>query len=226
MGIFPVHVVGMKACCQGIFAVIGKAQQGRKRHTAHAAHKGALLCVETVGPDTLVAKQVEGLVLVGVVGLLEDRDIVDAALMQISVLVNIDRIDLDTDIAKIFARDFDGFSDVLYVGILAALAGEDEDLLHAGLRDHLHFVLDLFKGELFAADLVVAVESAVDAVVLTVVCNINGCKNIHRIAEVVPGLDLCLACHLLQIRSGSGREQGLEILYGTVVFAQGPQNIL
>lgn len=46
------------------------------------------------------------------------------------------------DIPEIFPGDLYGFSDVFYIRIRAALAGQNQDFLHTGLRDDLHLVLD------------------------------------------------------------------------------------
>ena len=57
---------------------------------------------------------------------------------------------------------FHRLADVFHIGISTALAGQDQDLLHSGFCDHLHFMLHLFHGgELLAADLIIAVEAAV-----------------------------------------------------------------
>ena len=173
-----------------------------------------------------MAHKVQGFIFVRVVGLLEDRHVVDAALVQIPVFVHIDRVDFDPDVAKIPAGDFDSFADVADIGVFAALAGQQEDLLHAGLRDDLHFVLDLLEGELFAADVVVTVETAVNTVVLAVIGNVDGGKNIDRVSKVIPGQDLCLARHLLEKWSGGRGEQCLEILNGAALITERPHHVL
>ena len=201
MRIIAVYIIGMEGCRQGILPVIGQTQQCGEGYSPHAAQQSALLGVETIGPYAFVPQQMKRLVLVCVVSFLKNGHIIDAAFMQITVLIDIDRIDFYADIAEIFLRDFHRLTDVLNIGVLAALTGQHQDLLHAGICDDFHLVLDFFERELFAADLVVAVETAVDAIVLAIVGDIDRCKNIYSITEMVLGLNLCPAGHLLQKRS-------------------------
>ena len=76
VGIFALEIVEVQGAGQGVLPEVGQPQQGRKGHPAHPAPKGALLGVEAVGPHPFMAHQVQGLVLVGIVCLLENGDIV------------------------------------------------------------------------------------------------------------------------------------------------------
>ena len=96
--------------------------------------EGALLGVEAIGPHPLVAHEMEGLVLVRVVGLLKHGDIVRAALVEVTVLIGVDRVDLQPHHAEVLPGQLAGLADVLHAALDAALAGEDQDLLHAGCR--------------------------------------------------------------------------------------------
>ena len=71
------------------------------------------------------------LVFVRVVGLLEHRHIVGAALVKIAVLIGIDRIDLQPHIPEIFPRQLTGLADILHIALGPALPGQNQDLLHA-----------------------------------------------------------------------------------------------
>ena len=98
MRIIAVYIIGMEGCRQGILPVIGQTQQCGEGYSPHAAQQSALLGVETIGPYAFVPQQMKRLVLVCVVSFLKNGHIIDAAFMQITVLIDIDRIDFYADI--------------------------------------------------------------------------------------------------------------------------------
>ena len=110
--ILALEQIGVHAGREGILAEVGQTEQRRKADAAHAAHDGALLRVQTVRENALVAAEMQGFVLLVVIGLLEYSDVVHAAFMQISVLVHVQRVDLDADDAEILARQLDRLADV------------------------------------------------------------------------------------------------------------------
>ena len=114
-------------------------------------------------------REVQLLVAVGVVCLLEYRDVVDAAPVQICVFVGVHRVDLDADCLEIMARELAGIADVLDAARAAAFARQYENLFEPRFGDRLKLSLDFLHVELRAADFVVAVEAAVDAVIFAVV---------------------------------------------------------
>ena len=73
--------------------------------------------------------EVQGLVLVRIVGLLEHGDIIHAAFVQIGVFVHVERVNLNADHAEILARQLDRFADVADRRHRAAFAGQHEDFL-------------------------------------------------------------------------------------------------
>ena len=172
VGIFALQVVNVQGAGQSVLAEIGQAKQGGERHAAHTAHQRPLLGVKPVGPDPLVPQQVQRLILIRIVSLLEHRYIVRAALVQITVFICVDRINLKAHHAEVFPRQLAGISDVGYIALTAALAGQNQDFLHAAVSDHLHFFFDLLHGQLHTADVVIAVEAAVDAVIFAVIGDI------------------------------------------------------
>ena len=86
-------------------------------------------------------------------------------------------------------------------------------------------MLDFFKSQLLSADVVVTVESAVYAVILTVVGNIKRCKNIDSISKMILRDFFCLPSHLFQVRSCCRRDQRLKILYGTGLMRKSPLHV-
>ena len=64
----------------------------------------------------------------------------------------------------------------LYIALRTAFAGKDQDFLHTGVSNDFHFMLNLLHIQLHAVDMVVAVEAAVDAVILAIVGNVQGCE--------------------------------------------------
>ena len=161
-----------------------------------------------------MAHEVQRLVLLDVVCLLKDGDVVGAALVQVTVVGDVHRIDLEADVAEVLARELAGFADVGDAALLLALARQHENLLHAALGDDLHLVLDLLLAELQPVDVVVAVEAAVDAVILAVVGDVERREEVDRVAEVAARLAARALGHLLEKRQGGRREQRLEVLDG------------
>ena len=75
-------------------------------------------------------------------------------------------------------------------------------------------MLDLLHVQFHAFDLIVTVETAVYAVVFTVVGNVERCKEIDGIAKMLARFQPRLLCHFFQERFGGRGEQRLEILNG------------
>ena len=61
-------------------------------------------------------------------------------------------------------------------------------------------MLDLLETQFLAADVVVTVKSTVNAVVLTIIGDVEWCKNIYRISKMIFRDLLRFSRHLLQIR--------------------------
>ena len=77
-----------------------------------------------------MSQQVEGFVFLCIVGLLKYRHIVGTTLMEIPILVRVDRINLQTDHAEILSCQLTGLTDVLYIALPSTLTCEDQDFLH------------------------------------------------------------------------------------------------
>ena len=223
--ILALKQVGVQTGREGILAEVGQTEQRREADAAHAAHDGALLRVQTVRENALVTAEMQGFVLLVIIGLLEYGDVVHAAFVQISVLVHVQRIDLDADDAEILARQLDRFADVGHRRHGAALAGQQQNFLQAGLRDGLELLLDLVHVEFRAADLVMAVEAAVNAVVFAVICDVERREHLHRVAEMLARFQLRTLRHLLEERQGGRRQQRREILGRENVLAERAQNV-
>ena len=173
-----------------------------------------------------MAQQVELLVALTIVGFLENGHVVYAAFMQVAVLVGIHRVDFYAYHAEILASQLAGLADVFHAALGSALACEQQNLFHAAVGNDLHLVFNLLHIQLHALDMVVAVESAVDAIVFAVVGDVDGRKEIDVVAEVLAGLDFRLGGHLFQVGSRGGGEQGLEIFQGAGLVLQGALHVL
>ena len=125
------------------------------------------------------------LVFIRIVGLLKYGNVVRTALMQVAVLIAIDRIDFQPYIAEIFLCQLTCLTDVFHIALCAALAGQHQDFLDTGIRDNFHLMLNFLEVQLLSMNVIVTVESTVNAVILTVVCNIKRRKQINRIAEML-----------------------------------------
>ena len=165
------------------------------------------------------------LVLIRVVGLLEDRHIVHTTLVQIPVLIDIDRIDLNPDIFKILFGDLYCLANIMNIGICPAFACEYQNLFHSGLRDNLYLMLNFFKRQFFPADIVVTVKSTVNAVVLTIIGDVEWCKNIYRISKMIFRDLLRFSRHLLQIWCCCRREKSFKILDRAGLIGKRPLHI-
>ena len=190
----------MKCCRQCILSEIIQSQKCGESGSTHAAHQGTLLRIKTIRPDTLMSHQMQGLVFICVVCLLKNSHIINTTFMQIFVFIHIYRVDLDSDILKIFSCDLHRFPDICNIRICPALACQDQNFFHAGMRNNLHLMLDLLHRQLLPADVVITVEATVNAVVLAIVCNIKRCEDIDRISKMILRDLLCFPCHLFQIR--------------------------
>jgi len=145
--------------------------------------------------------------------------------VQISVLIHVERINLDADDTEILARQLNGFTDVGYRRHGTALAGQNEDFLQTGLRDGLQLLFDLVHIQLGTADLVMTVKTAVNAVILAVIGDIQRCEHLHRVAEMLARFRLCALRHLLKERQRRGRQQCAEVLRRENVLAKRTQYV-
>ena len=198
--ILALDVVGMHGGCIGILAEIVQAQKCRESDTSHAAHQRSFLSTDAVWENSLVAGQMQLLVLIRVIGFLEHGDIVRAALVQIGVLIGIHRINLHAANAEILTRDLAGAADVLHIRHSAAFAGQNQNFLKAGLCDGGHFLMDALIIQLGSLDLIMTVKSAVDAEVLAVIGDINRRKHADGITKMLSRLFLGFFCHFFQER--------------------------
>ena len=132
--------------------------------------------------------------------------------MEVGVFIGVHGVDFDPDDLEILPRELAGLADVFDPGVVAAFAGEDEDLLEAGFGDLGVFALDFAEGEAGAVDFVVAVEAAVDAVVFAVVGDVDRGEEGDGVAEVAARLCLSSPGDGFEVRLGGGGEQGLEVL--------------
>ena len=140
--------------------------------------------------------------------------------MQVAVLIAIDRIDLQSDIAEIFLCQLTCLTDVFHIALCAALAGQHQDFLDTGIRDNFHLMLNFLEVQLLSMNVIVTVESTVNAVILTVVCNIKRRKQINRIAEMLARLDLRTLRHPLQKRQRRRRQQCFKIFHRASLMLQ------
>ena len=196
--VFALDQPGVHTGRESVLAEIIQTQKGRETNTAHATHKRALLGIDAVRENPLVAGQMQGLVFVRIVSLLEYGHIVRTAFMQISVLIRIHGIDFHANYLKILAGNLAGLADVFDSRLAAALTGQNQDLLQTGLGNRSHLLIDLFRIQHSPLDFVVAVKSAVDAVILAVIGYIQRREDIYGISEMPAGLDLGFLCHLFQ----------------------------
>ena len=225
MRILALQQVRVQTGRKRVLSEVGQTEQRRKADTAHAAHQCTLLRIQAVRENALVTAEVQGFVLLVVIGLLKYGNVVHTALMQISVLIHVERINLDADDTEILARQLNGLADVGYRRHGTALTGQNEDFLQTGFRDGLQLLLDLVHIQLGTANLVVTVETAVNAVIFAVIGDIQRREHLHRVAEMLARFGLCALRHLLKERQRRGRQQCAEVLRRENVLAKRTQYV-
>ena len=152
------------------------------------------------------------LVFVWIVCLLENRYIIGTALVKILVLITVYRVNLKTYISKILCGKFTRFTYVFNITCTSALTREHKYFLDAWVGDDFHLMLYLISIEFLSVNVIVAVKTTINTIILTIVSNIERCKQIHRISKMFTRLNLCPLCHLFKKRSGSRWQKSLEIL--------------
>ena len=223
--VLALEQIGVQTGGKRILAEVGQTEQRRKADTAHAAHQCTLLRIQAIRENALVTAEVQGFVLLVVIGLLKYGDVVHTALVQISVLIHVERINLDADDTEILARQLNGFTDVGYRRHGTALAGQNEDFLQTGLRDGLQFLFDLVHIQLGTTNLVMTVKTAVNAVIFAVIGDVQRREHLHRVAEMLARFGLCALRHLLKERQRRGRQQCAEVLRRENVLAKRTQYV-
>ena len=210
----------MIACGKCIFAEIIQSQKGTEADTAHSAHQSTFLCVQTIWENTFVSRQMQRLIFIGVIGLLENGYVVGSAFVEISIFVRVHRIHLKADNPEIFPGDLTSLSNVFHVGFGTAFTGQDQNLLKSGFSDGLHLFFNLFRVKHSTIDLVMAIKTAVNTIIFTVIGNIERCEHVNAVAEMLPCLPSCLLRDLLKEREGGRRKKRCEILRSTVVVGK------
>ena len=128
--------------------------------------------------------KVQSLIFIRVICLLKNSNVVSSALAKISILIAIHRIDLDTYILKVLLRNLTSLAYVFNIRSLTTLTRQNENLFKPCVCNCLHLLMDFFHCKLCSFDFVMAVETTVNTVVLTVVGNVYRREKICRISEV------------------------------------------
>lgn len=219
-GVMAQQPPGVQAGGEGVLFELVQAQQGAQAQGAHARAGGAFGGVETEGVVLLGAHRMQPVVELGIVGLLEHGHAVHAAFHHEAVFVLGHGVDFDAHAGEQGLDAAGDLRDVLGRGEFAGIAGEQQDVLQAHVRDGLGFVVGLFGAQVAARLLVVGVEAAVTALVGAVVRHVERREQVHGPAEVAQGQLMGALGHLLQQGRGRGREQGQEVGGLQVVLAQ------
>ena len=205
----------MDSCSKRIFPEISQPQQRPESHAPHTALQGTLLCIDPIGKYPLMPAQVKGFVFIGIVSFLEYRNIICTAFVQICVLIAVHRIHLKPHHLKIPAGNLAGFSQIFDIRLFPALPYQNQDFFEPGSCNRLHFLLNFLISKLRPLNFIAAVKSTVNAVIFTIIGNINRCKHIHGISKMLPRLLLCKLRHFFQERSCRRGEQGPKVLWRT-----------
>ena len=211
------HKPCVQPACVRVAPEVAETQEGAERRAPHAASHRALLSVRTVREHPLAPRQVQLAVKRGVVRLLEHRDVIDAAFVQVGVFVLVHGVHFHAHHAEALGGQLARLADVGGVGARAVFAREQQDLLEPRRGDGVELGDDARAVETGAADVVVAVEAAVHAVVVAVVRQVQRREQVRRAAEPAPPRAAGGGGQLFQQRLGGGRQQRAEALGGKAV---------
>lgn len=197
--IFALHEPGVHARRYGVFLVIVETEESGEADAAHAAENGSLLRVEAVREDPFVSRQMQCFILIGVVRFLENGDVICAAFMEKPVFIDVYGIDFDADDAEILTGDPDGIADIGDVRHMTAFAGEHEDFFQSRDGDVPTFPVQFVVRQAGALDLIMRIETAVNAVIFAIIGEIDRREEIDGIAEVAACDGPGFAGHFLQM---------------------------
>lgn len=195
---------------EGLGAPVGEAKEGADADAAEASAIGALGALEPPVEVLLGAGGVKGLVGVAVVGLLVDDEAFGSGFDELGVLMVFHGADFDADGGE---EGGELANDVLEVAVgdeLGVFAGDEEEVAEPLGVQVASFLEDLLGGEGGAQDGVVARESAVGAVVNTLVGHVKRGEESDCFSEV-SARDLCgLAGERLELSVVGGRDEVFE----------------
>ena len=175
----------MHACSKRILSEIIKTEKRSKGNTSHPAHQSALLRIKSVREYPLMTCKVQSLIFIRVICLLKNSNVVSTTFAKISILIAVHRIDLDTYVLKVLLCNLTSLAYVLNIRHLTTLTRQNENLFKPCVCNCLHFLMDFFHGKLCSFDFVMAVKSAVNTVVLTVVRYVYRREEICGISEML-----------------------------------------
>ena len=146
-------------------------------------------------------------VAVAVICFLKYSNIICAALVEILIFFCIDRIYLKTNISEILSCKLTSISDIVNIAFGSAFTCKNKYFLDTALCDYPHLMFYLFHIKLHSVYTVITVESAVYAIIFTVICDIERCKYVNGISEMLSCFVSCLLRHFFKKRFGSRGEQ-------------------
>ena len=103
MRILLLQVINVESARESVTAEIRKSEQCGEAATTHAPHERSLLRIKAVREYALVAEQVKLFITFAVVRFLKYGHVIDAAFMQVLILIDIYRINFNAHELEIFA---------------------------------------------------------------------------------------------------------------------------
>ena len=146
--------------------------------------------------------------------------------MQIMIFIRIHRINFQPDYFEIFSCDLTRLTNIFHIGLYTALSGKNQNFLETGLCDCCHLFVNFLCIQLCTANFIVAVKTAVDAVIFTVVCDIDWCKHIYTVSKMFSCLHSRRLRDLFQKWKCRRRKKCLEVLNRPIVMFQCSADIL
>ena len=165
------------------------------------------------------------LVFIWIIGFLKNGHIICTAFVQICIFIRIHRINFKSYDFKIFSCNFACFSNIFHIRHFSALTCQNQYFLQTWFCDLSHFCFNFLCIQLCPADAVMTVESTVNTVVFTIICNIKWCKKADRITKMIFFFHLCALCHFFNKRLCRRWQQRCKIFWCTVSFCKCPPYI-
>ena len=176
--------------------------------------------------DGLHSSRVVELVILPVVGFLETDDPVEAVVAEFGIFLGLQWHYLYLDVREIFLGNVDRLCQIGDSSLGGILSRDQEDVLERSqLLDGLVFVLDLFGSQDDPGHWILPVKPAVDAGIAAGIGDVQRDEHRHCASESLACVFSRQHSHRLQIRFGSRRQQGHEVIYVAAALSKSPTDI-
>ena len=139
---------------------------------------------------------------------------------QQAVLVGLERLHLERNLLEVLLDDLHRVGHVLHARRAGSLARHEQNMLERVFLDRAALLMNLVGRQDGPMNLVRAVETAVDAVVLTYIGQIERNIELHHVAEPAAGNAVALGRHRVEIFVGRRRNERGEIIHRRPIVSE------